>query len=316
MDVNRKKDRLGVASSMLRKAIWLLWLLPLSQMAAAQNVVVVEDGDNPVHQQFTASFRQQLVNMTVVGLERKNASLESLKGASLVVSLGRLAAWDLSSMALDAPVINSLIAEADWQRLPAEDGERRRRTALYLDQPPSRLLALVKTAMPGRHQVTVALGPDSKRAEVAIEQGCRQHGLRCDVLLVEDEAGIDKALRRAAASDKILLVLADPQVVNATTARNLILGAYRRGVALVGYSKALVKAGALMAVHSTPAQLGEDASVAALEALNNEPVTVPPSRYPERYSVSVNYQLARALQLDIEPEASLLHAIEKAERNE
>lgn len=301
---------------MLRKAICLLWLLLLSQIATAQNVVVVVDGDNPVHQQFTASFRRQLANWTVVGLERKSASLELLNGASLVVSLGRLAAWDLSSKVLDVPVINSLIAEADWQRLAAEEGERRRRTALYLNQPPSRLLALVKTAMPGRHQVTVALGPDSKRAEAAIEQGCRQYGLRCDVLLVENEAGIELALRRAAASDQILLVLPDPQVVNTTTARNLILGAYRRGVALVGYSKALVKAGALMAVHSTPEQLGEDASVTAREALEKTPVTVPPSRYPERYSVSVNYQLARALQLDIEPEASLLHAIEKAERNE
>lgn len=316
MDVNRKTDTGGVTGSLLRRALWLLWLLPLSSMAGAERIVVVADEHNPVHQQFIAAFRQQLASRTVVEVARDSAGRDTLQGASLIVSLGTLAARGLSTLSLDTPVINSLITEADWQRLAAGlDGERGRQTALYLDQPPSRMLALVKTAIPKRRQVTVALGPTSQRARAAIEQGCHRQALRCDVMLVEDEAGIDQALRRAAASGKVLLVLPDPQVVNAATARNLILGAFRRGVALVGYSRALVKAGALMAVHSTPEQLGEDAAAMVRRVLDRGEQP-PASHYPAHYSVSVNYQLARALRLDLKAEKSLEQTLHKAERNE
>jgi len=307
----------GTSGGALRWALWLLWLLPLSAAVAGQaRVVVVADEHNTVHQQFIGAFRRQLDGATVIEVVRDSAGREALRRASLLVSVGSLAARGLAAMQLEVPIINSLIAEADWRRLSAESGERQRRTAIYLEQPPSRMLALVKTALPDRQQITIALGPSSQRVAGAIEQNCRRQGLRCEVVMVADEGDIERALQMAAASGKVLLVLPDPRVVNATTARNLILGAYRRGVALVGYSRAMVKAGALMAVHSTPEQLGEDAAAMAHEILTRGAGPLPVSRYPSRYSVSVNYQLARALRLDLETEAELAKAIHKAERNE
>lgn len=316
MDVGRQKHRVTTAVGMLCRALCFAWLLPLCVMAADGQVVVVADQDNPVHQRFVTAFRLQHDSSTVVLTLPESTASGALQRASLVVTVGLSAARELLRRPVAVPVIHSLVSETDWQQLQRESGGENQRTAIYLEQPASRMLALVRTAFPERKRLTVAFGPSSRRAQASLEQVCRKYGLQCEAVVLEDGVDIDVVLRRAAASDRVLLLLPDPQVVNASTARTLILGAYRRDIALVGYSRALVKAGALMAVHSTPAQLGRDTAEMAGTVLHGEGGRVPPGRYPKRYSVSVNYQLARALNLSLDSETSLAKSIYKAERDD
>jgi hypothetical protein len=71
-----------------------------------------------------------------------------------------------------------------------------------------------------------------------------------------------------------------------------------------------------MAVHSTPEQLGMDAANVVRETVAERQANVPDGRYPGIFSVSVNYQLARALRLDMRSEVALEEIIRRAERNE
>jgi len=53
----------------------------------------------------------------------------------------------------------------------------------------------------------------------------------------------------------VLLAVPDSEIYNSNSIRNILLSSYRRGIPLVGFSQAYVKAGALCAIFSTPEQL-------------------------------------------------------------
>ncbi len=289
-------------------------ILPLRVVAGA-TVYFLHDESDPQHQRYVVDSEISLnrVMPDIKTIRVNLASVGSLSAVSnnkaLVVSVGSRAAL----LAVDSglPTINTLVTRRNFDALRGM--YRTPVTSIYLDQPLSRMLALIRTTLPDRDQLTILLGPTSKQAEKQITESCSDQKLICEAITVEDPSGIEKVLQLASRHDKVVLVLPDLKIVNASTARNLILGAYRRGVALVGYSSALVKSGALMAVHSTPEQLSEDASLMVADMLKGPSITIPPARHPEQYSVSINYQLARALQLDLAAESVLADAIKKAE---
>lgn len=296
----------------------VLYLLAPLQVVAETTVFFLYDGANLQHRSYVFDSEMVLHNLMpqVKTVQLSLSKAEELStiphNRSLVISVGSSAARLASESGL--PTLNTLITRRNFESI--KGAYNAPVTAIYLEQPFSRMLSLVKTTLPDRDELTILLGPTSKQMQKDIKQGCLEHKVSCKTVVAEDQAGIEEGLQLAAGRGGVMLVLPDPQIVNASTARNLILGAYRRGVALVGYSRALVKAGALMAVHSTPEQLGEDASLMVIKTLKGDTLKLPPSRYPEIFSVSVNYQLARALRLDLAPESVLTKAIGKAERDE
>jgi ABC-type uncharacterized transport system substrate-binding protein len=247
--------------------------------------------------------------------EARNATA-SLSEASLIVTLGEAVARELRKQAITAPTINALISKGEKNGAPNDAAESGRVFSLYIDQPPFRMASLVKAALPDVLSVTIGMGESTRHSALEIQAACKQLGLECETVLIRDSKEIENALELAARSDRVLMVLPDPLVINASTAKALILGAYMRGIALVGYSQALVKAGALMAVHSTPEQLGMDAANRVRDAMAGRQVNMPDRHYPEMFSVSINYQLARALRLDMRSEGVLEEIIKRAGRNE
>ena len=71
------------------------------------------------------------------------------------------------------------------------------------------------------------------------------------------------ALKQVLEDAEVLLALADAQIYNSNSLQNILLTSFRARVPLVAFSPAYVRAGALMAVHVTPTQLGAQAGVIA-----------------------------------------------------
>lgn len=322
MDVGIKRrihDMIGSALSCC--AVVLMLAVPVLP-AAAEGIVVVGEENNGIHSRFLDGFERQVqtsgAGLSVRFVTRDNAisGRGKISDASLLVTVGALAAREIQNLDINVPTIHALVSESYLREMPRIFGDNGNKTSIYIDQPPLRMLTLVKAALPDVKTVTIAVGESSQRLDGEIMVACDTLRLICDSVFIKDSAGIENALEKAVRSDRVLLVLADPHVINALTVKTLILGAYMRRISLVGYSQALVKAGALMAVHSTPEQLGMDAANMATDALLNRPWRLPESRYPAMFSVSVNYQLARALRVDLPSENTLEQTIKRYERYE
>jgi putative tryptophan/tyrosine transport system substrate-binding protein len=120
------------------------------------------------------------------------------------------------------------------------------------------------------------------------------------------------ALRPVLDDAGVLLAVADPEVYNGSTVSNILLATYRAQVPVVAFSPAYVKAGALLALYSTPGQIGTQAAglVRQLQLGGAMGVT---SQYPVEFSVAVNDHVARSLGFSLD-EVALMTRLQKLER--
>ena len=109
----------------------------------------------------------------------------------------------------------------------------------------------------------------------------------------------------------MLIATPDTAVFNSYTVQNVLLTAYRLRSPVVGFSAAYVRAGALLGLYSTPAQIGSEAGEAVLQVLRG--AALPPVARPAHFEVAVNDTVARALGLALPPADELAAALRREE---
>ena len=97
----------------------------------------------------------------------------------------------------------------------------------------------------------------------------------------------------------VFLAVPDPVVFNRYSVKSILLSTYHKSIPVIGFSSALVTAGGLIAVHSTPAQIAHQAADLMRELLASGNWTLPPSQYPRLFSVVENQQVARSLGIQL-----------------
>ncbi|MDK9701497.1 MAG: hypothetical protein OEL20_00050 [Sulfuritalea sp.] len=183
-------------------------------------------------------------------------------------------------------------------------------SAVFLDQPPARQLELIRLALPAVRNVGILVGAESKAHGAGLEKAARERGMR----LATSQAGQDglfQALQSLLAEVEALLALPDPAVFNSQTAANILTAAYRRQVPLVGFSPAYARAGALLALYSTPAQVGLRGGEVLRQSLAGR--TLPPPQWPREFAVAVNQDVARSLGFTLE-QSHLAEQLRQRER--
>lgn len=245
-----------------------------------------------------------------------SAGRGDLTETDLIVAIGTYAMEQVSAETR-VPVLNILVPRQSYEssRLRAKH-DARQYSAIFLDQPLTRQLQLIKAALPNRDAVGVLLGPASQDRLKPLQQAAREQKLGVSAEQVRTEEDILPALKRLFISAEVLLALPDPLVFNKHTAQSLLLTSYRAQIPLIAYSKSYVSAGALAAVYSTPAQIGQQAAELLVRLAQAKTLALPPPQYPKYFSISVNYQVARSLGLSIESEAALLERIKAGTERE
>ncbi|MFP4131884.1 MAG: ABC transporter substrate-binding protein [Thiohalospira sp.] len=282
---------------------WLAGLLlggaALSATAERPAVVVVTEAGSAHQQAFVQGLEGELDDAARLE-QRSPEGVDGIAPGSLVVAVGERA--------------GAAVAEArsgDWRLYGlASRGASRpwlrgdpRAAARVVEQPPRRVAALLATVLPEARRVGLLLGPSSRhygrRLAAALEAADREPDSR----RVDRESEVESVAETLFESSQVLLVPADPVVINRRTAVPLIQGAYLRGVPLIGPGRSSVRAGALMALHTDPAELGREAATDVRAALAGSPPAG--HRHPLDFQVVVNYGVARALGLAVPPEPEL-----------
>ncbi len=182
--------------------------------------------------------------------------------------------------------------------------------AVFLDQPPARQLELIRLALPEVRNVGILVSGESSGHIPALEKAAKERGMQLVIAQV-GQSGLYSALQSLLPDVEVLLALPDPAVFNSESAANILTAAYRRQVPLAGFSPAYVKAGALLALYSTPAQMGARGGELLRQALPGKPL--PPSQWPREYVVAVNQDVARSLGLALD-ELQLAEQLRQRER--
>lgn len=257
--------------------------------AQSLRVMVVLSESGGAYQEFGTALKSQLSeqhNLRVVRLG------DAILDADLVIPVGMKAANALSASA--QPLLHVLVPRAGFEKLHPESSSLI--SAIYLDQPLERQLALVSAALPAAKDIGVLYAaPPPELENLRKLSAAKKFALQEQ--LVDHDHPLASALSDLLETSEVLFVLPDAAVYSSDTIRNILLETYRKQVPMIGISPSYVRAGALCAVYSTPQQIARQAAeVIEQFAASGK---LPPGQYPNEFEVSVNTQVARSLGLVI-----------------
>ena len=300
---------------LLKLFSWLMLALgltvwPCLGFAAPKQVVVLLSDSSAPYQEAARAIREGIeadsAKLTIrfvvvgdVGVDEAMAQADTL-----LVPLGAKATQIAAKT--DQPLFAALVSRQFFEKLvPSSSSARRPISALFLDQPISRHLQLVRVAQPRARTVGVVLGPSQSVSQAELTQAASNAGLRLSAIALTGSGDLFTSLQTLLPNVDALLLFPDPLVVNRSSIQNLMLTTYRQRVPVVGYSQNLVDAGALVAVYSTPQQIGQQVAEAIQRMLSARQWELLPPAYPKYFTVKTNSSVARSLDIEVPNEALL-----------
>ncbi|NOR51716.1 MAG: hypothetical protein GQ470_03770, partial [Gammaproteobacteria bacterium] len=280
----------------------IVTLLQTGVTAAAENVVLLSIPGNGAHQKFSKAFRTKLaqLNPELDIIELPIDEYEPLP-ENLVVTLGSRAFKETTRQS--GTMFHALISHVLYKEYYPND--KTGKYHMVFNQPLERMLRLHAIVLPQSRDVGVLLGNPFPEIINKLEEQARIFGKRIVIERVEDNFA--ESLSNLLPKIDSLLLLPDSTVINRSTINSLVLDSYHKRIPLLGYSMSLVKAGAMMALYSTPEQLGEDSAHLVARIISGKRVSIHNS--PKQFKVSVNYKLGRVYGITIPSEKELHNKI-------
>ncbi len=300
----------------------LVCLLVLSLPAAAKDRVwVVMSGEEGVYAETAMVLRSELEGEATLKFGVPGKLLDTQEAPpALIVTVGTVAfdtthKWLSERYAIwgHVPVLATLLPRSAYDARVAEAGRSgRAMSAVVLDQPISRQMALIKRALPNWLRVGVLLGPQTRPHLPLLERQARLRELRLIASpAVDSTEQIYPALKEVFESADVLLALPDSVLYSSSSLQNILLASYRARVPLVAFSPAYVKAGALMAVYTTPAQVARHAAGVVRGWLVGR--GLPAAQPPREFEVVTNASVANSLGLRIDEAAHIAEDLRREE---
>lgn len=304
----------------LTLGVWGAWAQAPDAMA---RVVIVSSDAATAYTQTAEALTDQLVRQGIARADIAQSLAADLAARfksgkaprpAVYVALGSEATQLLVASGTPAPVLSALIPRRSFDHIVRSLGKTvsARLSAIYLDQPLARQLALVRLALPQVRRLGVLWGDESADQVAGLRSLAAANGLELQETRVTQADDLPLALAQVLGGSDVLLALADPAIYNGNTLQNILMSSFRARVPLVAFSPAYVRAGAVLALYTTPLQAGQQAAELVLGILRGKPL---PDRVvePNIFEVGVNAHVARVLDLTLDAQALRL-ALRRLER--
>ncbi len=301
-----------------------LWTLCLACLAAGVasaaelSVVIVSPDRSAAYQEAVNAMLQEIESGGVARSEVEQLTVmewarTTTQRPRLFVTLGVEACAALVKIRTPSAVLCTLLPRQSFEKILRDNARTvsPQISSLYLNQTLSRQLDLVYLALPKARRVGVLFGPESRELEKRLEAAADARGLQLVGTVLELGEPVFNGLKKILNDSDVLLAQADPQVYNAASIQNILLASYRARVPMVAFSPAYVRAGALLALYSTPTQIGQQAGLMARGVLQGRSLGAP--EYPQNFTINVNDNVARSMGLNLNAEELTL-SLQRLER--
>lgn len=278
---------------------------------AYTGITIVMGVSNESNLAFIEAFKLELINAKATNFRVKIIDLSDVEklvvaeNSELVIALG-VKALDASSKLKETtpvlgvftplPTFNSLLANS--KRMLGNF------SAIVLDQPYSRRFSLIKTVLPEAKNLGVLLGPNSSLDIDALRESGDDAQINIMQENIRQQADLIPNLTTLLEISDALLAIPDSLVYTRETAQPILLTSYRYQKPVFGFSQSYVRAGALAAVYSTSRQMAKQAAEIAIKSQQSLSI-LPPPQAPKYFSVALNYQVARSLNIQLGDEDSI-----------
>ncbi|MBU6953200.1 hypothetical protein [Hahella sp. HN01] len=310
----------GIISSLVlsltasrRYVVWAALMLALSLATAAGaqefslKVYVAGPERTPIAAKFLEEFKAlSPAPWRAEFISDANIHFSTLENNAVILALGERALQQSLAGAKGQLVISLFVSRSDYLRLTREYPGATPHTAIFLDAPLQRQARLAGLILPtARTAGVLSAQPLTDLPATPVAEQ-----LLSNYPLSQYESA-QRMLSAALDNTDYLLGILDTDVFNGSQIKHILLTAYRHNRFLIGPSLAFVKAGALATTYSTSADFARQTTEIVQRYLTDKkPAPAEHSRY---FSVAVNIQVARSLNLIIPDAYELQHRLEMSE---
>ncbi|MFZ6772737.1 ABC transporter substrate-binding protein [Undibacterium sp. SXout7W] len=241
----------------------------------------------------------------------KIEDLSRSANGQLLIAVGTPAMHALQQKPPAMSVLNVLVPRTSYNKAikqTAKPLDPHRFSAIYVDQSWNRQMALIRAAMQKiQPRVGMLIGKESTEFIPGLQAAAKETELSLQFETINEDADLLPALRKLLVSSDAIMAIPDPVIYNRNNIPSILLTSYRQQIPLFGFSASYVKAGALAAVYSLPAQIAQQVA----EIIQTMPSSgyLPLPQHPKYFSVNVNAQVQHSLGLAMDSEAELVKKI-------
>lgn len=290
----------------------LIFSLSVVNIAHAYTgVTILMASQSPANTEFVDEFKMDLANSKNNGMRvnvvvmQDSDKFEVAENSELVIALGVKAFEAASMLKHTTPVLGVYTPLPVFNQILAKSRrELGNLSAVVLDQPYWRQLALIKAVLPETKKVGILLGPASSQYLETLREEADQLGLSLMDETVSQESELIPKLKKLLDSSDAMLAIPDRLIYSRETAESILLTSYRHQKPMFGYSQSYVRAGALASVYSSTKQIAKQAAEIAIKsqaALSQ----LPSPQIPKYFSVTVNQQVAHSLNIVLSDEGAI-----------
>lgn len=290
---------------MLRSALILLIFSLLTLTARAGEIAVVLTDNSAPYQEFASSLQQRLKGSSwQISYTDTEPRAPERQPVALIVTAGSEALRKTLAGAPRVPILATLLTEHAYQsqigasRPPAI-------SAIYLDQPAQRQARLLRLLFPELQRVGLLLSEQSRQQADNLRAALAGQRLQPVSEFANGEEYILPTLEALLQRSEVLLALPDPLLYSRNTIKAILITSYRHRRPVIAFSPAMVKAGALAALHSTPQQIGRQAA----DMLITNGARLPAPSGPSKFSIDINRSVADAFGLRLPEESDLFQKL-------
>ena len=303
-----KKTNLSIhALRLILQALQIVVLIGLvpSIAQAYTGVTVVMSKASPANQVFVDELATQLANTQENRLRLSVKTITSgnrlvvAENSELVVALGAQAFEAAAKLSTTTPVLGVKVTLEDLQDVQEKSKRNKNNiTAITLNQPNNRVVNLLKLALPEAKRIGVLVGLNGILNGEVLRTAAQKMGVNIVLEQVNYQVDLMQKLAEVLTKSDALLAYPDTETFNRDTAPAIFLSCYQNKKPVIGYSQSSVTAGALVAVYSDGKHLAQQVAEIA-EQNKKANMTLPAPQPPKYFSVQVNKQVARLLNINI-----------------
>ncbi len=312
---NSKESMSLNLSPVLKRFILLGCFFPW--LLAAQNIAIVSNPLHPQGKQFAEELSSKLKSqLPALNIQRVTFdSTDKINDAAVIVSIGQDSLSALYKKSNSTPVVATLLEPIMFENTEhLKLGPKN--IAIFHQSPWLRQAILFKEIFPIGKSLGILIDKSELDLMPDLVAKSAKIGVLIEYEVVEEVENLSKSLLNLI-DKKVDAVIAteNSSIYNRSTIKGILLTLYRHNKFLIGANQKFIKAGSVASCYTTLAQLVDETMLAIIEQLkgpDNADLKLRPTR---SFSVSVNRDVARSLNIILKSEQDYTDAIRVIEIN-
>ena len=283
--------------------LFLLMFACWPAFAEGSRVAVVYMDESPAVEELVVTMREYLGNDRV---HAYSLAKNTLSDAGLYVAVGNRALEFLIQKNVRTPILTVLISQNNFTKLIKQNTSRKTVSAIFSDPDPRFQIKLAEILYQRKVEIGVLLSDSTEYLRDEVKEAASLNNMSLVIENITDNDQINKALSRMS-SMEVLLALPDQTIYNPNSIRNILLSTYRNNQSVIGFSKGMVKAGALATVSAGVIEIVEE-TVAWIREFDIKQ-EIPKPSFSSTFDVEINKYVARSLEVKSSEKDQILKAL-------